>query len=1054
MKTRFFDIRRRPAFWLQVTISCAALLFSPANARATDLIWTNVGVITEPPQIDAENFFNAGTIDIFISGFPLPFETSNTRNFTNSGTMISTPGWIFDNAPNNLGERKVADSFVNLNTGIIQGLDPQSLGFSIGTVGGAVAPSTTWVLATNISNKGLITAGANGWLKLVGTNVDLARGRFGVTPIVAIGAATSAATTNYFPDAGIYDLWWGGTNLASPPGLNSSTIWTPPGIARAPRHQVLRAGNVPGGTMAFNFLATHSDSLVNTNGGIMVSVTNLVGVTNSGPTIPGLKETNIVVSDIFIPTNISLQAAIVSVSDPSRMDVSFDWYPSSSLTNPLYTVGVSILTSSENVLFGTTEINPIYFYDTLAAEEPRQGLLLNVTSGRNVETYTPTNYLISRLPLRGPGLAGLGVPAFNLLYDPTTYSNRLVAADWAGYGVFIDNKPSEPPAVPAVSLTNLAGRVDVYSDVLDMRRARVRGEGAININTKHLVGSAGALVDCENLSFNLSSTNNDLRFVDLSKGVVNRLKGNLYAWSAVWVNQATFLTPNWLVTTNFDTNGTKVLSVDVTSAPLTNSADLLIHVLLLDGDFLQATVPVTVWDLITTSKNVEVDDTMTVVQSFRTDAENFTLNGGILFSNAGFTTTIGTLFSAALNDFGATNAPNILNFTNNGSFTVPSSIHFGDDRPNPYLTFVNEGTINSSSLGINSAYVRNSGAINLTGPLTVKGQDLSFENGISSSTSTHLTADTARLTGYQLTASSLFLNIGTLLSDAGTVGGANTVIVSAGLDWAQRPASSDLRATSLRIDLPSFMFADYSWPGEDRGADAAGYVNNVALGRLLLNRPGNSPFVVFLGTGNKNALYVDNLDLSALGQNFEDYFDIDSSLTIYYASAKLGFTPPPTSNNVPQTPEEYLNGKFGGHLVWVSSYAGIYSSVAVIDANGQTVMMNIGLRNSRIIDSDGDGIPNYFDPTPLGGSTPSSGGGLVVSPSFVTPSSGGKVFSLGFEAAPKTAYDIEVATNLAHPDWQLLSSFTNSLSTAKAISIPDPNAPTSAQRFYRIRIKQ
>ncbi len=57
-----------------------------------------------------------------------------------------------------------------------------------------------------------------------------------------------------------------------------------------------------------------------------------------------------------------------------------------------------------------------------------------------------------------------------------------------------------------------------------------------------------------------------------------------------------------------------------------------------------------------------------------------------------------------------------------------------------------------------------------------------------------------------------------------------------------------------------------------------------------------------------------------------------------------------------------------GSLHWVSSFAGPNSSVDVlVRANGQTntIQVNRALRQSALIDSNNNGIPNAFDPFPF-----------------------------------------------------------------------------------------
>src|SRR6185437_5356172 len=121
---------RRAMPGLRLCLLLAACL-AQGSLFATDSLWINSGIISSPPQIDAFNFVNSGTISVFST---LPFETSNTRNYTNSGTMISTPGWFFDDAAAQAGVRSASDNFVNLNDGSVTASDPGTA-FIIGGIG-------------------------------------------------------------------------------------------------------------------------------------------------------------------------------------------------------------------------------------------------------------------------------------------------------------------------------------------------------------------------------------------------------------------------------------------------------------------------------------------------------------------------------------------------------------------------------------------------------------------------------------------------------------------------------------------------------------------------------------------------------------------------------------------------------------------------------------------------------------------------------------------------------------------------------------------------------
>jgi hypothetical protein len=180
-----------------------------------------------------------------------------------------------------------------------------------------------------------------------------------------------------------------------------------------------------------------------------------------------------------------------------------------------------------------------------------------------------------------------------------------------------------------------------------------------------------------------------------------------------------------------------------------------------------------------------------------------------------------------------------------------------------------------------------------------------------------------------------------------------------------------------------------------------------------------------------------------LGAGYTNDLQIDPNLIIYYAAAKVGFTPP-KSNGISQLPEEYLNGQFGGRLRWVSDFAGPNSSTDVV-INGQTVKVNTALRNSQIIDSNGNGIPNYFDSNPFDVS-------LLLSGSLVPANqTTGKAFLISWVAKPNIAYQVEFTTNSQLAVWQPLAKYTNHAATNITVSIWDTNVPTGGvQRLYRV----
>ena len=89
-----------------------AALLAPVVGEATVANWTNTGTLTFAPQVDAVNFFNTGTIDIFTT---LPFQTANTLNFYNNGTLRGRVGFQFDTDSTLTGLRRMANSFSRPN---------------------------------------------------------------------------------------------------------------------------------------------------------------------------------------------------------------------------------------------------------------------------------------------------------------------------------------------------------------------------------------------------------------------------------------------------------------------------------------------------------------------------------------------------------------------------------------------------------------------------------------------------------------------------------------------------------------------------------------------------------------------------------------------------------------------------------------------------------------------------------------------------------------------------------------------------------------------------
>lgn len=965
LKQHLFEMKRTLVISLMVgAMSC--------KLAATDGTWTNTGNITTP-VVDATNVLNetSGNISTFTT---FPFEMSNNRNVTNKGTMTGSVGFRFEHIPTS-GPRRLLQNFVNTAGANITAFDGPTFSGS---------GSYLYVRATNLMSQGVLSASALGLIELVGTNINLNRGGVGINPISASGSANNVPVDGRFiPDLAVSDLYWAQTNMT----FDSSEIIQPD----------------IGGTNIFVISPPHQINSspplwqIGVVNPITAGFTNLVGgrffsITNEDASI----------TNIFLGTNITRQAAFVGVND-TNMGVIIGFANSTSPTNRFKTITVDVRIQTTNLVSQTPSIATIYFEDTLAAE-PDRGLLVNNAAG----TSRPANYLLSRIT-QGSGAPGNTIVTTNYLYD-TNFAAPEVTGPYAAYGAFLDNLGSRPPAVPGGTYTNLPGRVIIKGDSLDLTRTRLRGEGWASVTTKHLVGSSNAVVDCENLSFFLGSTNGNLRISNLMKETVARHRGDVYAWSARWTNTISQIITNYSV----DTNGLAVL------APITNNILVGFHALILDASLIATTLPVTVYDLQARSTNVAISDNGLIAQSFLIDGQSFTSSGAL---------TLG----GALQNWIHTNAPSLRYFTNTGSLSIPNNGYFGVDTLLPYSAFVNRGTIDTYSLAIRSEYLESSSNLFAAGSIFIDAGSAKLQGGeIAAGGDVNILGGIVRLNQQTISATvgELRLVVTNTLSDTG--GGANNLInVNNGFALPLKPTLGDLLGTTLQCSTLSFAEAFQTWAGEDRGVSAAGYSNNVAVGRLVM-AVGTSGLLTFRGAsqtpGVTNALYVDFLEVDdTVSADLEGALNIEPNLIIYFADSNL--------------PVETLDGLYGGRLRWVRTFAGPNSSVAVLLSDGSTIYVNRALRDSVQIDSDGDGLANRYDLTPFD-PVP------LVSLTMVT-SQGSPHARLTWRAAANTVYTVQCSTNIG-AGWSQVCIYTNTASSNGNVSVVDPVVATGGPRLYRV----
>jgi hypothetical protein len=131
----------------------------------------------------------------------------------------------------------------------------------------------------------------------------------------------------------------------------------------------------------------------------------------------------------------------------------------------------------------------------------------------------------------------------------------------------------------------------------------------------------------------------------------------------------------------------------------------------------------------------------------------------------------------------------------------------------------------------------------------------------------------------------------------------------------------------------------------------------------------------------------------------------------------------------------------GGHLKWVSEFAGPNSSVPVLLANGKIAQMNRQLRQSLTIDTDGDGIPNGADVDPLDPA-------LVAS--ITAEAAPVRATELAWVASPGIEYTVEATSDPVSEVWTPVTNYISTASSNVTVRVKLPLPSNQSARFYRV----
>lgn len=1026
--------RRRTGVGLLMTGAVAAcmLIFAGPRARAVDAYYINNSILNypetvpAPPMIDASNFVNNSsfTINYTLLTFDdvQPFyETSDTVNYTNIGTMTANSGFRFDTQSSNSGLRTPAISFYN--PGQVFCGSANDTGDPFGGELAFLGYAQCLVSATNIDNPGELDTGEDGLIQLAGNSVNLYQGLLNIeessasytgqgffgTNVWAPGFDVSATTaeSGFFPIAP-FEL-----------DLNDSTAYT--NLVTAGSNNIIRSvfiqdfsgSNVTAsvafgvqpqlgfGDVTIQWAATHLDSAT----GLIISnflyLNNdyvLGASTNVFVPVPGVPD-NFTISSFNtqqIPGNdFSLPSGLI---DTFPFEIVTNFYDVANITFSTSISTNSIPNQSVTNLPGRIEILGNHDLDLRRAQ----------ITGPNYLSLWCTNQFrgadgaLVQTPYADIHLGGTNGPNGSLAVSNVIQGNIPI---WSGTVVAWNFRWVELDA--ATGMTN-DYRVMIVSSQLSPTLSAQEQDLFLH-NTNSIIISDTLNVyrtlnaDAQSLTLTTNPVGNGATSFD---GELNLESASILFQSSLpnlrfLTNDGAIRTPN-LAYFGYptQTNLVYTLASGTLSEHGTNAVK---------KD--KVTVGTNQYVFVSTLTNTIPNQVAIVPGSF-----DSTMNNLIAAINGGGAGGAGSSYSAATTP----NPKAAAGILASGSFTV-TALAAGTNANSIATTFtpatssVNlswgghatlygggrittnvEPFVNNSAL-INNGIFMDQGSIlyagnfesggifsNGIGSFTLQSLNTTLTNGsLYAAGDVAITADTLVTSNLMLQAArSLTLQVTNELTDTGytnnNVWAVGSASVGSGFNLPIKPATGDLLGTTVTLSAPANRTVTSVWAGTDEGISPAGYTNNEAIGRMIFDvassvTPGHNGDLAFNGAGVSNALYIDLLILTNFAAqqsnatnnyNFS-WLNIGPNMMVYFAQALEN------GRSVAEAIDDQSKlGANNGRLRWVYSYAGYYSSTNVyqtntVDGTVYTNTVNTALAQSAHLDSDSDGIPNATDPTPF-----------------------------------------------------------------------------------------
>ena len=948
------------------------------------------------PVIDATAFDNENEFDLFYNsttlGFQL-FETHDTLFYTNNGTMSANEnevgcGFNFDYFQVSSSKHLAADTFYNGGFIYCDSVNFPSPFFNFFGTGQCV------VWATNIFNPGIIDVAFDGLIKFTGSGLDLSSGSMIVEPNLNNVGGQFLGIPN-MNSVGFF-------------GIDTNGDWDP----------------------SIDLGATFAQSS-DIKEGTLIFLSPLF-LTNSVPffDVETPNPTNVVSRSVFLQDE-SFNVATNVYIDPSVDTGLLGLNPGAAI--------VEWIGQFQDPASGVISSNFLYLTDDYLAGASVTNLqLVGGINGPN--SGLPSNYsfrtTLTKLDLGNPTATSFIPFPSGVVTNPYSYfSTQLIAS----------STPTNQSSVnPSGALTNLPGRLQISAaQELNLDLAQIQGPNYMSlICTNQFDGAEGAQISVPYADLYLGVTNGSMSFSNVLASQILQWSGFVQGWSTRWINissNVSITVVSNVATTNVIviTNDYRVLLVNSQLNPTTTPQ--------VDNLWLHAT------------NSLLISDIANVFGSFFTDARSLTLttNG----PGNGASSVDGELNWENITTLGPTQMPNLLWMTNNGAIRAGGAISLGSVIPCGAV--INNGLISDQGTTINATnFLSNGGITNGVGSFVLTSQNTILTNGYISGLAS-ITIGTGDLMTSNLTllaGKALNLIATNSLTDSdntnGTFWSVGSKAVSAskgiyfqnGFNASVLPtntAASDLRYTTV-TNFANGVSVNNLWAGVDRGASVTGYTNNLAIGHLVLSASNTFSFFRFAGVGVSNAIYVDKLELGGTTGNRDGNGDLpqllfSNNIVLYYADATIGGL----------SFASLLNHHNNDHLRWVPAYAGVFTSTNLVYPPGVTNSLNSALVHSTI-DSDGDGIPNNADPSPI--FVPAQINFMMGVTNVPPPLS----IRLQWDSIPASTNVVQYRTNLMSSAWFTLTNFVSPAIVPPPTGWPltnvvyDVNPPV--QRFYRVMV--